>query len=597
MSDRPTNIIVVTDCGSTTTKAILIEKKNGTYRLVARGEAPTTVEAPVENVTVGVQNALAELESASGEKLLADNKVRADITYLSTSSAGGGLQVLVAGVVDSLSTKSLERAALSAGAIVSHTLSYNDRQDEHQRIETIRQTRPDIVVLGGGTEHGAHQHVIQLAELIAAAQQRSRYGSVALPVVYAGNTACQDAIVDILATHYQLHLTDNVRPNLDVENLLPARDKIHDLFLSHVMAQAPGYTDLSGWVRQPIMPTPTAMLHMVEHIAESRGQNVLALDIGGATTDVFSVINGHSERSVSANLGMSYSVVNVLKQAGVENILRWLPVHLSPEEIRNRLMNKMIRPTTLPQTLDDLCLEQAVSREALRMALVHHIQMTQQTQDTEVGLNAFQQNVQKSPFDLLKLDLIVGSGGVISHAPRRAQAMAMLIDSILPEGVTELAVDSIFMLPHLGVLADLNPQAAMDVLENDCIVPLGTCLAPVGTPLFGSFKKKMPLFELQLDGRENVRRTFYQGDYELFGTDQLKDQNTIVVRPKRGIDVGAGKGQPLTKTIRAGAVGFVVDCRGRRPFEPHTTHDANSITHCKNAMREYPTTLSPMKSP
>ena len=122
-------VILATDCGSTTTKAILIEKRDGQYRLIVRGEAPTTVEAPFEDVTMGVLNAVGEVEELSGRKLLGENeriisprskdgqKIGTDI-YISTSSAGGGLQMMVAGVVRSMTAESAERAALGAGAIV-----------------------------------------------------------------------------------------------------------------------------------------------------------------------------------------------------------------------------------------------------------------------------------------------------------------------------------------------------------------------------------------------------------------------------------------------------------------------------------------------
>jgi len=138
------NIIVATDCGSTTTKAILIEKEaDGSYRLKVRGEAPTTVEAPFEDVTMGVLNAIAEVEELSGRKILdesgkiispAKGGVGTDI-YVSTSSAGGGLQMMVAGVVRSMTAESAERAALGAGAIVMDVIASNDRRLPHQQIE------------------------------------------------------------------------------------------------------------------------------------------------------------------------------------------------------------------------------------------------------------------------------------------------------------------------------------------------------------------------------------------------------------------------------------------------------------------------------
>ena len=152
-------VILATDCGSTTTKAILIEYHDGEYRLIVRGEAPTTVEAPFEDVTMGVLNAIGEVEELSGRKILDDNdkimspakdkdgkKIGTDI-YVSTSSAGGGLQMMVAGVVRSMTAESAERAALGAGAIVMDVIASNDKRLPHQQIERIRHLRPDMILL------------------------------------------------------------------------------------------------------------------------------------------------------------------------------------------------------------------------------------------------------------------------------------------------------------------------------------------------------------------------------------------------------------------------------------------------------------------
>ena len=98
-----------------------------------------------------------------------------------------------------------------------------------------------------------------------------------------------------------LTLTENVRPVLEKENLGPARAKIHDLFLEHVMAQAPGYKKLISWAGAPIMPTPAAVGRIMETIAQKQGINLIGVDIGGATTDVFSVFQGIFNRTVSAN--------------------------------------------------------------------------------------------------------------------------------------------------------------------------------------------------------------------------------------------------------------------------------------------------------
>ena len=195
MAERKLDVIVATDCGSTTTKAIMIERKSDGYRQTFRGEAPTTVEAPFEDVTQGVLNAMQELEELSGRKIIdwkaledpkrdptvlpfitpADGNDGVDI-YISTSSAGGGLQMMVAGVVKAMTGESAQRAALGGGAIVMDILASNDGRLPHERIERIRRLRPDMILLSGGVDGGTTKHVAEMAELIAAADPRPRLG-------------------------------------------------------------------------------------------------------------------------------------------------------------------------------------------------------------------------------------------------------------------------------------------------------------------------------------------------------------------------------------------------------------------------------------
>ncbi len=353
--------IIATDCGSTTTKAILIEKKEEGYRLIARGEAPTTVEKPFEDVRIGVFNAISELEELTNDKFIENNKLINADAYVSTSSAGGGLQMLVMGVVKEMTAESAARAALGAGAIVMEVIAINDGRLPYQRIELIRKLRPDMILLAGGTEGGTIKHVVELAQLIAAAEPKPRFGSsYKMPLIYAGNSQAVPEIKKILEGKVELYIVDNIRPQLEVENLEPSREKIHDLFLEHVMQQAPGYNKLMEMVSAPIMPTPGAVGMLIEKVAREQNIEVLGVDIGGATTDVFSVFKGKFNRTVSANLGMSYSIANVMVEAGIDNIKRWIPFEIDEYELRNRIRNKMIRPTTIPMTIEDLIVEQAI---------------------------------------------------------------------------------------------------------------------------------------------------------------------------------------------------------------------------------------------
>jgi uncharacterized protein (TIGR01319 family) len=561
--------ILITDCGSTTTKAILIEGADGEYRLSARGEAPTTVESPFDDVTVGVLNAVAEIEDLTGYKFirngmlivpLEDDKTGADL-YLSTSSAGGGLQMLIAGVVKSMTTESAERAALGAGAIVIDALAVDDGRKEYQKVERIRGIRPDMVLISGGTEGGTTSHLIDLAETLRAADPRPRLGkSYRLPVVYAGNTDAREAVKNVLGDLVDLECVDNLRPVLEKENLQPARDAIHELFLRHVMAQAPGYDKLLTWTSAPVVPTPHAVGLMVQ-AAASEGIDVLAVDIGGATTDVFSVFSGVFNRTVSANLGMSYSVCNVLAEAGTVGIKRWVPVEMNDFVLRNRLRNKMIRPTTIPQTMDDLYVEQAVSREALRLAFEHHQQLASGLKGVQKQrdiASAFNQENKNTLVDIFSLGLIIGSGGVLSHAPRRHQAAMMMIDAFQPLGITMLAVDSIFMMPQLGVLSVEHPDIANQVFKRDCIVPLGPVIAPQGKVTDGE-----EVMKVIIDKSGSVSEyTICGGELRLIELNK-GETATVTVHPAKNFDMGAGRGKTVTQQVDGGVVGIILDGRGR----------------------------------
>ena len=602
--------ILATDCGSTTTKAILIEKRGDEYQLIVRGEAPTTVEAPVEDVTAGVINAITEVEELAGRKLL-DNGViikpqtqkngqkngedeGVDI-YISTSSAGGGLQMMVAGVVRNMTAESAERAALGAGAIVMDVIASNDKRLPHERIERIRQLRPDMFLLSGGIDGGTTSHVVELAEIIAAARPQPRLGiAYELPLIYAGNRDARELISERLDSVMALEIVDNLRPVLEREDLMPTRHKIQQQFLEHVMAQAPGYKTLIDWTDAPIMPTPGAVGEIIQTVSSQQDIEVVGVDIGGATTDVFSVFKNRDDeaifnRTVSANLGMSYSVSNVLAEAGIENVLRWVPFDIEVGDLRNRVKNKMIRPTTIPQTLQELVLEQAIAREALRLAFEQHKQLAVElrgVQQQRTISEAFSQAESgQTLVNMLSLDMLVGSGGVLSHAPRRQQSMLMMIDAFQPEGVTHLAVDSIFMMPQLGVLAQVNAEAATQVFERDCLIHLGTCVAPIGN---GKEGDTCLTVEIHSSDRPTINEDIPFGALRLYPL-ALGEKAALKLHPSRRFDLGAGHGTTVEKDAVGGVVGLVIDTRGR-PLEVPTDSEerVSQLTKWQAALDIYP---------
>lgn len=567
------------DCGSTTTKATLFsELPDGKLTILARAEVPTTVEAPAEDVTLGARAAVAELERQVAFRLQDTDAIFSSRQgddgvdgFYATSSAGGGLQMVVAGVMKNLTAVSAERAALGAGAIVADVIAIDDGRLPHERLQRIFELRPDMVLISGGVDGGNIAHVIELGELFYAAGIRPRFAPASrLPIIFAGNKQARQYITDILGGKADLRVVENLRPVMEEENSGPARAEIQDAFMNHVMLHAPEYRRLSEWVTRPILPTPAAVGHALERWAAERQVNLLACDIGGATTDIFSVLDGVLNRTVSANLGMSYSINNVLAQAGLGKILSLVPFPLDEDELQDFLANKMVRPTSLPETISDLLVEQVMARLAISLSLQHHKQLVAELRGVHLG-RPFGEIFHQLPrtgtkVNMLAVDAVIGSGSVLSLAPRREQACLVLMDSFQPEGITDIYLDSQFLLPHVGAIATGQPEIAWEILHQLSIVHLGVCIAPVG-PLSA---RHTVLGKVEFT-TGNLERVVYIPAGELCALPLPDEELEITVTPAPGFNAGAGVNRPVQKLVTPGKLGLLLDGRGRPLQQPKTS--------------------------
>ncbi|MFA4985444.1 MAG: glutamate mutase L [Candidatus Brocadiia bacterium] len=570
---HPPDHIIAVDLGSTTTKAVLFVREGDAYRPVARGLAPTTVESPNEDVTIGLANAMTRLSEAAGIPIAEFGTPSPDGTnsYLATSSAGGGLAIVVAALVRGITAKSASRAANAAGGVILDVVASDDGRRPGEKLEALENLRPDMILFAGGFEDGDIINVVRLAALVATADVRPKFVKEGLlPLVYAGNSAAREAVARVFEGRADLTFVDNLRPAMDKENTAPSRKAIGDLFIRYVMSRAPGYMKVVERAGLPIEPTPAAVERILQMFAEDKKANVLMLDIGGATTDVFSVFDGRFDRSVSANLGMSYSLSNVLMEAGAERICRWLPEETNEREARNLIANKCIFPWTLPENDQQLVLEQAAAREALSLALGRHREHATRIAPARVRegmLKYFSvwfpsaRMVEEQYVDLEQVDFIIGSGGVLSNAPDFRAAGMVMVDGLQPEGITEMAIDAGFISPHAGLIARIDSAAALATFEQHCLVWLGSCIG-----FSGDVRKGKPVADVMLEGdgvSEQVQ--ILGGELRLIPLTTGSHASLTIV-PRRGISAGAGKGKRVEKNVRGGLLGVVIDARGR-PIE------------------------------
>ncbi|MCS5640701.1 MAG: glutamate mutase L, partial [Candidatus Marinimicrobia bacterium] len=269
---------------------------------------------------------------------------------------------------------------------------------------------------------------------------------------------------------------------------------------------------------------------------------------------------------------------------------------IDQKELTNRIGNKMIRPTTVPQSLEELFIEQAIAREALRLSFKQHKEFATSlkgVQKERTISDAFDQSSSgESLVNMMELDLLVGSGGVLSHAPRREQSARMLIDSFMPEGITQLAVDSIFMMPQLGVLANIEKEelaadaraAALEVFHKDCLIHLGTCIAPIGNAKNGAIVLTV---EFTYSDGKKVHHELKKD--ELFRFEAPYEPVSAVLKPDKKMDIGSGKGEPIETTVHGGVVGLILDGRSRPISIPTSSDDRlAALKNWSEAVNEYP---------
>ena len=161
----------------------------------------------------------------------------------------------------------------------------------------------------------------------------------------------------------------------------------------------------------------------------------------------------------------------------------------------------------------------------------------------------------------------------------------MMIDAFEPEGITHLAVDSIFMMPQLGVLAQVNPEAATQVFERDCLIHLGTCISPIG---IGNAGEACLSIELDLPGSPLVVQDVPYGELCLYPL-ALGETASVKLQPSRKFDLGAGRGTAIEAAVLGGVVGLVIDTRGRPLEIPTDSADrVTQLTKWQAALEAYP---------
>jgi len=553
--------ILALECGSTVTRAFLIDRVAGKYRLVARSEAPSSVDPPWSDVTASVRLALGQLSEVTGWRFLdekgqlirPEHKDGGVDTIVAVTSAGEPLRLVLAGIMNDVSLSSARRALSGSYTVVEGLISLDRRggsilnTDIQGQVDLVQEIEPDLILIVGGVDGGASGPVLQAAEAAALACSTMPEG-IRPTIVYAGNSELRTQVAEIVGADAELRAVDNVRPDVKVENPGPLQTEIEEQYCQHKMERLPGFGILADWSPVPVLPSAKALAHSMQYLAELDGINIMGVDVGGATTTVGSVVDGQFDLTIRSDLGLSYNVARLLDLVSIESISRWLPFEVDPVEIENTLHNKALRHRTVPQTREELLLEQAVAREILRLTLAD------MAHRWPAGASRLYPELPP------KLHLIFGRGGVLQNAATYGQAALLLLDALQPVGVSGLALDRLGFLAPLGAVAMVNPVAASEVMGHDALLNLGTVVAPVGVAREGEVALKFKI-EYQDDRALQVEVPYGSLEVIPLPTGQTA---TLELRPTRRFDVGLGsKGQAGTTKVEGGVIGIIIDARGR----------------------------------
>jgi hypothetical protein len=577
--------ILVADCGIEHTRVTLVDiVGENEYRLVAQSEFATTVEPPFSDVTLAIQQGVIELERSTGRQLQEDGRLRIPQSrdgqgvdaFVATCSAGGALPVLVLAVTADITAHSARRAVEGTYAVPFRIVTMEEvlknpplgatpvEGGESPWWKAVESLYPGGVLLVGGVEGGNVAPLRTLARALAealppqAARLEQEVIRPPLPVIYAGNRKAQEVVQQELGEQVALQVVDNVRPTMREELLQPARQELIRLYEELVLQEVAGFDVLSSLVQSPVQLPYMGLQLAARFLAAHHQRQVLAVDVGSGSTAAVWAEGEACSRVVLGHFGLGYGVARVLAQRGEECIRRWLPFPASGGEVRDWILNRSLRPHTVSTTARDFMLQQALAREAL--------------------LEAVEKLREQGP---VGFEMVVAAGGGLARSPRPSQVVMMLLDTLQPtgesaSGIVDLYEDRYGLVPSVGALATLNPDAAACVLLRDALSLLGPCLVPRGRVRKGSVAV---MIELQFPNelRQEVEVLWGQVTVVPF---QWGNEAHMTVRPARGVRVGLGRpGEPLsTKSgdmIRAGKVGLVVDARGR-PLELPADDEARS---------------------
>ena len=452
--------ILLIDFGSTYTKLTAVDLDS--EQVLGTAQSFTTIFTDIND---GLSNALALLEEKTG-------KLEFQETY-ACSSAAGGLRMVTSGLVPELTGEAAKMASLGAGAKVVGVYAFQLTEDD---MEDIRALKPDIFLLVGGTDGGNTECILHNAKMLADMKPE-------FPIVVAGNRTAARQCQRILEG-CEVYVCPNVMPKFGVLKIEDTQKQIREIFLNRIV-QAKGLSKATELLSDIMMPTPSAVMQAMELLAQGcEGETgigeLVAVDVGGATTDVYSICDGMPEhmstvfkglpepfakRTVEGDIGMRYSIWGIVDAVGIDRVAQISGLTKGRVE---ELVSYLAEHTDkVPDDDSELeALDFALASMAVEEAVRRHAGTIEETY-TMMGQTYVQEGK-----NLTKVRQIVVTGGSLIHTKRTEKIAANSLYS--PAQPTSLRpkeanvwVDRTYIMAAMGLLSTHYPQAALRIMKKE----------------------------------------------------------------------------------------------------------------------------------
>ncbi len=470
------SLAILIDFGSTFTKVVAVDLSNA--RVVGRSQAPSTV---LTDVREGLLQALTSLHErhALFDHSPRDLSILEGKVVLASSSAAGGLRIVVVGNVPGLTVEAANQAALGAGAKVVGSTAFKLSEIALQGIESAR---PDMILLTGGTDGGDAATILHNAGMLA-------HSALSVPIVVAGNKAAAAEVCEILTRGgKEVRLTANVMPKSGALAVEAAREEIRKLFMERI-TRAKGLDKLQGIV-PVVLPTPMAVLEGVRLGAEGTGNeegwgDLLVIDVGGATTDVHSIGYGqpagpqiverglpepYAKRTVEGDLGIRFNAMTLLERVGADRLAREFHAGFSGFAVSRPELTRYIEQIsqdTACVPLEDWhgAVDAQLARVAVDLAVERHVGKKERVVAREGEAWVYYGK------DMSETRAVIGTGGVFiynGHVPYilSSGGVDRRYDVLRPRNPT-LFIDASYLLYAVGLLSRSHPEVALRIFKSN----------------------------------------------------------------------------------------------------------------------------------